>query len=378
VPLRLEPVPGFVLRRPRRLLGVPVLLFHRLEPAELDRYLAHLAAGGYRTLSADEAAAVARRERPAPGRAVVLTFDDGLHNHWAVVAPLLRRRGMRGITFVVPRLLGSGPCRPRLDDIDARLPARGRPVDDPGAGRFLNWDEVTRLDAEGALEVQSHTWDHARVFVSDRIIDFQRPLPDGRPRYPWLWSAVGAEPDEPLWGAPVYPTAPRLVGRRYLDDPYLRDACRRFVDLRGGRGFFADVTWRRELRHFAASERRRSAAGSLEPLAVTARERLLTLTRARDELAERLGHAVDHLALPWSRAGADTRQLLAAAGYRSAYTRVDVDDHLRPGADPLDLARLEGYWLESLPGPGRLTLLARLRRRLRACSAVPRLSPPPP
>ena len=40
--------------------------------------------------------------RPAPERAVVLTFDDGRGSLWSVGAPLLERRGMRGIVFLVP------------------------------------------------------------------------------------------------------------------------------------------------------------------------------------------------------------------------------------------------------------------------------------
>jgi peptidoglycan/xylan/chitin deacetylase (PgdA/CDA1 family) len=359
-------IPDFVWRELREppAFGVPLLLFHWVEPAEFAGHLAWLARAGYATLSADEVAAVARGERAAPPRAVALTFDDGVYNNWAVVAPLLRRHGMRGIAFVVPRLIREGPRRPTLEDAEAGRAPLGQVLDDAAAGRYLTWEETAALAAEGVLEIQSHTYDHAQVFTSDEVVDFQHPRPDGTPRYPWLWSAAGVSPDDPLWGAPVYPTAPRMEARRYHDDDALRDACMRFATVRGGRGFFADVTWREELGRFVALERKRFGPGRLERLEETRAERLATLARARAVLAERIGRPVDHIALPWSRAAPDSARLICEAGYRSGYIAETPGFRLRPGADPYRLARLEGYWLRSLPGPGRVSLLDRVSRRL--------------
>src|SRR5262245_12974146 len=56
---------------------VPVFCFHSLEPESFGRKLAHLADGGYVTLSCEEYFQHLMGGRPAPEKAVVLTFDDG-------------------------------------------------------------------------------------------------------------------------------------------------------------------------------------------------------------------------------------------------------------------------------------------------------------
>lgn len=362
-------IPDFVWRaRHQTSFGVPLLMFHWLAPDTLAAYLRWLRDAGYRSLTADEVASVATGETDAPSRAVALTFDDGVYNNWAVVAPLLREYGFHGIAFVVPLLLTEGPLRPTLTDVRAGRVGLDGILDDEAAGRYLRWSEVEVLSREGTLEIQSHTYDHARVFTADHIIDFQHPDGHGRPRYPWLWSAAGASPGEPLWGAPVYPSAPRLASRRYYDDPGFREACQHFVAIRGERGFLADETWRAELTRFATRERSRFPDGRIETDAETHAAQLATLVRGREALTERLSRPIEHVAVPWSQAGPDTPALIRTAGYRSGYTRERPSERLRRGDDPCDLARLEGYWVQSLPGEARLSLSDRvssaIRRRL--------------
>src|SRR5688500_1473809 len=94
--------PPFVTGGPLPQGHIPVFVFHSLEPHRFARQLTHLADNGYVTLSADEYAQNLLGGRPAPARAVVLTFDDGRGSLWSVGYPLLRRFGMRGIVFLVP------------------------------------------------------------------------------------------------------------------------------------------------------------------------------------------------------------------------------------------------------------------------------------
>src|SRR5262245_51971513 len=74
-------------RLPRFVFGgsvgalVPVFHFHAERHDVLAPRLRYLRDNGYRTLRADELAAVARRQRPAGHREVALCFDDA----WATV-----------------------------------------------------------------------------------------------------------------------------------------------------------------------------------------------------------------------------------------------------------------------------------------------------
>lgn len=77
-----------------------------------------------RPVSLDEVEQAIEHRRPLPGRAVLITFDDGersVHTHGL---PLLRERGIPAVAFVIPSLVGT---------------------DTP-----FWWHEVDRLVAEGA------------------------------------------------------------------------------------------------------------------------------------------------------------------------------------------------------------------------------------
>ena len=164
-------IPDFVWRdRAATSFGVPLLMFHWLTPDTFNSYLEWLRDEGYRSLTADEVASVATGEVAAPRRAVALTFDDGVYNNWSVVAPLLRTHGFHGIAFVIPLLLTEGPVRPTLDDVHGSRVRLGEILDDEAAGRYMRWSEVEALSREGTLEIQSHTYDHARVFTAERVV----------------------------------------------------------------------------------------------------------------------------------------------------------------------------------------------------------------
>lgn len=126
---------------------IPILLHHHIDagrdalsthPEAFERELAWLAERGYRTLSLDEFdRALAGGAGGAPRRCVLLTFDDGYADLYAVVAPALRRYGFTGVAFLITSL-----C-------------------DGSARTHLSWPQVRALAAEGTLEFQSHSHSHA-------------------------------------------------------------------------------------------------------------------------------------------------------------------------------------------------------------------------
>src|SRR5262249_43112097 len=149
-----------------------------LEPESFGRKLQHLAENGYVTLSSDEYFQYLMGNRPAPERAVVLTFDDGRGSLWSVGLPLMRRFGMRGIVFLVPGRMSSrpGPLPPTWDDVgNGGPPADEVLARESGAGALLSWEEVDALARTGVFEFQSHTLTHARVHASPRVIGFMSP-----------------------------------------------------------------------------------------------------------------------------------------------------------------------------------------------------------
>src|SRR5207245_7092409 len=103
--------------------GVPVLMYHRVDPqlSARDPVTVHLTVmepafatqlrllrdAGYRSMPLDLLRAALDQPAPLPARRVVLTFDDGYADHYTVIFPLLRRYGFVGTFFVVTSSVGT-------------------------------------------------------------------------------------------------------------------------------------------------------------------------------------------------------------------------------------------------------------------------------
>ena len=101
----------------------------------------------------------------------MLCFDDALASLWLVVAPLLRRYGLRGVTYAIPGRVTDAPgVRPTLDDgpVDAAAA-------DVAANPFATWPELRALARDGVIEIQSHTATHAMVFADAQPIGVVTP-----------------------------------------------------------------------------------------------------------------------------------------------------------------------------------------------------------
>ena len=348
---------------------VPVFVFHGAEPVSFSRKLAHLAENDYVTLSADEYLAVLRGQRPAPPRAVVLTFDDGRGSIWSVAAPLLRRHGMKAVVFLVPGRIVSrpGPLAPTLEDVEAGRAAASAVLGrEESEGALLTWQEVEALARTGLFDFQSHTRRHARVHTQPQLAGFVTPA--SRRGYdafdqPLLWDGdrdlMGEE--APL-GAPLLRSAPRTSEEaRFYEDPAIRAACVAEVAASAGEGFFLRPDWEAHLRRLF---RRTRVHGRLETPDERAEAIRSELADARRLIEERTERPVVHLCYPWHVAGPTARRLAAEVGYVTAFCgKVPGAPITRPEKDPRSIARIGEDYVELLPGRGRATLGEVLRRK---------------
>jgi peptidoglycan/xylan/chitin deacetylase (PgdA/CDA1 family) len=182
-------MPRFVLARTPRGLGdhVPVFCYHVVRPREFEEDLDHLARNGYVTIDAERLADHMAGSRLAPERAVVLTIDDGARNLREVAFPILARRGMRAVAFVVPRFHDApeGSCAP----------------DDPL--RPLTWSELREMSDSGVIDVQSHSYEHRYL-----------------PRWPEPVPLAGWPADHLRWlpGEPLAIAADLALAKRTLEE----------------------------------------------------------------------------------------------------------------------------------------------------------------
>lgn len=144
---------------------VPVLMYHEVAPALLDRdqrfmtplyvmtqelfedHMKILADRGYRSLLPEEVPGI-----NADGKYVVITFDDGLAGNHRYALPILRKYGFRATFFVAVGSIGSD--------------------------RFMNWTELQDL-VDNGMSVQSHTVSHRPLETLDGE-DIRRELSESK------------------------------------------------------------------------------------------------------------------------------------------------------------------------------------------------------
>ncbi len=332
-------------RLPRFMFGgglgslLPAFHFHDERRDELEPKLQYLHANSYRTITADEMSAFVRRGISPGPRRVVLCFDDAWKSVWTDAGPLLQKYGFSAIVYAIP----------------------GRTDDDDGSP-FMTWTQLRALQQAGTIDVQSHTFSHAQVFSSDRIVGFVTPHYRDT-KYlnrPQLSSAPLRFVQPSDLGAPRYEQRARMSdGRRVHVDLAIHDACTALVAAEGGASFFDRGDWRERLDGAARGAAGRSAAGSRRGADVEtpAQQQAAIeeeIDRARAEITARLGTPVRHICLPWGISGQTTAAALSRLGVETAFAnRWPGVFAISAGDDPHWLKRLPNRYIFRLPGRGR-------------------------
>ena len=341
-------------RLPRFIVGgrvpsdtLPVFHFHDVTTEDLEPKLKFLADNGYDTVTADEIAAFACREVRFNGPRVGLCFDDAWTSLWTVAAPLLRRYGLRAITYAIPA---------RIEDADGC-----RPTERPSGGPpFITWPELRALHASGVVDVQCHTDTHSMVFCSPRVSGFVTPSYDDLPMLnrPQLCPVPSLRFLDPRdLGAPLYESRSRMSDAQRVSVPLeLQARCVEFVKRQGGPAFFNELDWQARLEALVDSERP-DGTPPVESESVRDRSIEQELDRGRAVLNDRLGTTtVRHICLPWGVSSPGTARALKRLGYRSAFAnRMRGLFAVRAGDDPYWLKRLPNKYIFHLPGRGRRT-----------------------
>jgi peptidoglycan/xylan/chitin deacetylase (PgdA/CDA1 family) len=171
-------------------MAVPILMYHQIAtradassrlavpPSAFADQLAYLRAEGFVALSASALAAALRPgggpaggnrpdglerdqsggarggERGVPGRAVVLTFDDGYADFHRTALPLLNAYGFTATVFVTTGWIAdAGP--------------RALPPTNAPPGPMLSWSQIKEA-AEAGVEIGAHSHSHPQLDQLDR------------------------------------------------------------------------------------------------------------------------------------------------------------------------------------------------------------------
>jgi glycosyltransferase involved in cell wall biosynthesis/peptidoglycan/xylan/chitin deacetylase (PgdA/CDA1 family)/ubiquinone/menaquinone biosynthesis C-methylase UbiE len=169
--------------------SLPILMYHRVAPRDerrgvLNRYcvdpqafetqMSFLRRQGYWGVTPDKLAKALAENRPLPGRAVMITFDDGYEDFAELAWPVLQKHDLAPTLFVVAGKLGG------VADWDAQ---HDRPAP------LLTWDAVAALAGQG-VSVESHGLSH-QAFTGLSVKDVYREMLNSRAL---LASATGRAP----------------------------------------------------------------------------------------------------------------------------------------------------------------------------------------
>lgn len=142
-PLRTEEKMGFCLR-------VPVLLYHHIEPYEkakeaghaqltvdsgwFEKQMQYLSENGYTTLFAQELVNALLSHQDIPGKAVVITIDDGYLDNYQYAYSIAKKYNVKLNLMISTGL-----------------------VENTG---YLSWGQIKEMEGSGYVGIYNHTWSH--------------------------------------------------------------------------------------------------------------------------------------------------------------------------------------------------------------------------
>ena len=325
---------------------VPVFMFHSITRDVFEAQLEYLADNGYGALTADELYGYIAGTGRTAGNNVVLSFDDGEESLYTIGLPLLKKFKMKAVAFI---------CAGRMRENATTVPDMPR--------QWLTWKQVGELHASGNVDIQSHTYDHERMFCGSEvtgIYDGSNMGNDLGTDVPTVKTSAVIERLS-LVGAPLYEMASRMsVGKRYLDDEMLRNACAKFAIeigdssfLRTGRGIDIIKKYVHEYRS------RLGDKGTFESEAEQQKAIYDNLLKSRSVIEAKIDKKVEHLAYPWGYAGTVAVEQSKLAGFKSNWWGVLDDIRINMvDSDPFRIPRLKDDYIFRLPGRGRHSLVS--------------------
>lgn len=152
-------------------LGIPILTYHHILKATENHNFRHtstttsltafteqmnyLKEAGYETLSLNQVAGYLNKSINLPGRAVALTFDDGLQSVYRYAYPLLKENGQRATLFVISSRIKSKTSKWA-----------------PNSLQFMSW--LSLRSSRDVFDIQSHSHFLHRLDNNKKPIIFSR------------------------------------------------------------------------------------------------------------------------------------------------------------------------------------------------------------
>lgn len=341
---------------------VPALMFHSVglewhpwvwahiseAVATFEKKIALLNHRGFHGIFWNELYEYMAGKRSLPDNSILLTFDDGYLDNWVYVYPILKKYRFKGTIFVNPEFVDTRPdLRLNTEDV---AESRCRDIDLQHAG-MLSWNEMTRMEESGLVDVQSHSMSHTWFFSGPKITDIHRPT-EVTP-YPWLfWNSrpdrkpyyLTENQQEFLpWGHPILAHQKSLVVRRYFPEESAIREVTQYVGDHGGAEFFNRTDWRDALVAELGLTVGESELGGEYETQQAQKSRVTGELRLSKELIERnLNKQVDFICWPGGGNDDSLQRTALEAGYKAWTLSSNSEPNKRnlPGANPSSIKRI--------------------------------------
>lgn len=354
--------------------GIPVFVYHTIEPASFESQLQFLKRNGYKTLSIQEFhEAITNSKTFTNNKTVLLTIDDARSSVWRFAFPLLKKYHMHATVFVIPGLTEDDKSsRINLEDYwndKCKLEEiHNIDIDDH---TLCTWQEIKEMYRSGYVDIESHTLFHREIFCSVKITNYITPetpfLPynfAGSPYYASNELVKNFSADN-FVGLPLFESAPlMLAGPKLNISPEFIKICKEiFQDARRRNG-----DWKSSIKNIVKEESNKEKYFSVDS---SSKDTVLQdLKMASEIIKNKLDkNAGDHLCLPWTIGNTETIHVLKELGIKSCFWGVlSTKKIIKPGDDPYYIPRVKNDFIFRLAGIGRKNLFSiynqKVKRRI--------------
>jgi peptidoglycan/xylan/chitin deacetylase (PgdA/CDA1 family) len=220
----------------KHLDGIPVFVFHTIDPSLFESQLLYLKSNGYKTLSVHEFYdALSNPGTLKNNKAVLLTIDDARSSVWRYAYPLLKKYEANAAIFIIPGLTEKGALRKNLSDVwNGKSNFEEIDKSDPSDETLCTWEEISEMYNSGIINIESHSLFHREIFSSSKLIDFytdhKSKVPYRFPASPYLElpdSERNINADDYL-GLPLFETSPLMSAlQQLIITEAFKDLCRK-------------------------------------------------------------------------------------------------------------------------------------------------------
>lgn len=354
----------------QKLSGIPVFVYHTIEPISFETQLQFLKENGYRTLSINDFyEAIINNRKLTDKKNILITIDDARSSVWRFAYPLLKKYQMHATVFLIVGLTEERKfCRKNIEDVwNGKCELKEIQDSDSNDSTLCSWQEILEMHKSGFVNIESHTLFHREMFKNTKITDYITSKTSSVPynfkgsSYFTISNVGKAISPYDYIGLPIFESEPlMLAGTKLNIASEFILKCKEIYQEHSKNS----NDWKKEIQNFITKPEERRKFLRLE--SSSKKDVLEDLMIAKDLIQSRLdSDAGNHLCLPWTKGNATTVNICKKLGIKSCFWGLLENKRINnSGDDPFYITRLKNDFIFRLPGIGRKSFYSIYRKKI--------------